>query len=327
MNDLILYLGMTIAGYALGARMRRSGMRPSWASGMLGAVIMLVVFAMGLRIGANQDVVSNLNLIGLYALITVLSALLFTIVGLALLRRALKLDRHGMLADSESLESTLRQPQAIPADDGSAAGINPATIRIVCSVAGGVAIGWTCSTFAHVPFGTLNGYAGVAIRVGLCVLLVLIGLDLGLEGTVIRNIRNAGLRVLAVPFVAVAATLAALAVCSIFLPLSLRECLAIGAGFGWYSLAPGIIMDQGYITAGAVSFMHNILRELLSIITIPLVARHVGYIESTGLAGAAAMDVCLPVVEQSTNGITTVYAFVSGVVLSVLVPVLVPLFI
>ena len=140
-----------------------------------------------------------------------------------------------------------------------------------------------------------------------------------------RNIRDAGLRILAVPATVIVATLAASAACSLFLPVSLRECLAIGAGFGWYSLAPGIIMDQGYVTAGAISFLHNILRELISILVIPIVARHVGYLECSGLGGATSMDVGLPIVEQSTNGITAVYAFVSGAVLSLLVPVLVPL--
>lgn len=58
---------------------------------------------------------------------------------------------------------------------------------------------------------------------------------------------------------------------------------------------------------------------------IPVVAKKIGYIETTGMPGAAAMDVCLPIVEKSTRSDIAVYSFVSGVTLSILVPVLVPL--
>ena len=39
------------------------------------------------------------------------------------------------------------------------------------------------------------------------------------------------------------------------------------------------------------------------------------------------MDVCLPIVERATSSNTAVYSFVSGVVLSTAVPILVPLII
>ena len=86
-------------------------------------------------------------------------------------------------------------------------------------------------------------------------------------------------------------------------------------------------MEAGYLTASAVSFLHNVMRELLSIVFIPLIAKKIGYIETTGMPGAAAMDVCLPIVEKSTRSDIAVYSFVSGVVLSILVPVFVPLII
>jgi len=58
-------------------------------------------------------------------------------------------------------------------------------------------------------------------------------------------------------------------------------------------------------------------------VLIPVIARKVGYIETVSLPGAAAMDVCLPIVEKATKSHIAVYSFVSGVVLSVAVPVMV----
>ena len=71
--------------------------------------------------------------------------------------------------------------------------------------------------------------------------------------------------------------------------------------------------------------MHNVMRELLGILLIPIIAKKIGYIETVSLPGAAAMDVCLPVVEKATRGDIAVYSFISGVVLSIAVPILVGL--
>ena len=166
---------------------------------------------------------------------------------------------------------------------------------------------------------------GIGIKIGLCLLLFFVGLDLGIEGPVVENFRQVGLRVLAFPAAVVAGTLLGALLCAFFVDLSIKECLAIGAGFGWYTLAPGIIMESGYVTASAVSFLHNIMRELLSVVLIPLAAKRIGYIETTGMPGAAAMDVCLPVIEKATRSDIAVYSFMTGVVLSIVVPVLVPL--
>ena len=200
------------------------------------------------------------------------------------------------------------------------------TILIVLAVAAGMLIGYFVirSVFA----GNMESFetlAGLGIKIGLCILLVFVGIDLGIEGTVVDNFKKVGLRIMVFPAAVVVATLVGASVSGMLLGLSLKEAAVEGAGFGWYSLAPGIIMEAGYLTASAISFLHNVMRELLSILFIPLVAQKVGYIETTGMPGAAAMDVCLPIVEKSTRSDIAVYSFVSGVTLSILVPVLVPL--
>jgi uncharacterized membrane protein YbjE (DUF340 family) len=68
------------------------------------------------------------------------------------------------------------------------------------------------------------------------------------------------------------------------------------------------------------------MREVFSIILVPIVARYVGYVEAIALPGAPGMDVCLPIVERSTSGTVAVYSFISGLALSLSVAFLVPLF-
>ena len=204
-------------------------------------------------------------------------------------------------------------------------GGNSTTIAILVSVVIGMVFGFFVIRRAFAGnMDTFDSLAGLGIKIGLCLLLIFVGMDLGLEGTVIDNFRKVGLRILVFPAAVIVGTLGGALLCSLFMDLSVKECLAVGAGFGWYTLAPGIIMENGYVTASAVSFLHNVMRELFSIVLIPAVAKKVGYIETTGMPGAAAMDVCLPIVEKSTRSDIAVYSFVSGVILSILVPILVP---
>ena len=108
-------------------------------------------------------------------------------------------------------------------------------------------------------------------------------------------------------------------------PLTVGEAVAVSAGFGWYTLAPSMITEAGHAVAGAISFMHNVIRETLGIIIIPLAAQKIGYIEATAIPGVSAMDVCMPIVERSCNQETLVYSFCTGALMCIVVPLLVPL--
>lgn len=164
------------------------------------------------------------------------------------------------------------------------------------------------------------------LTVGLSILLFFVGIDIGKDGRAIAHLKKVGFRILIFPFAIMAGTFAGASAASVFLPMDVLESLTVGAGFGWYSLAPILIAEKS-AELSAISFMHNVLRELFGILTIPLIAKYIGYIETTALPGAAAMDVCLPVVEKSTDAEIAVYSFISGLVLSTAVPLIVPVFV
>lgn len=193
------------------------------------------------------------------------------------------------------------------------------TKAIVCSVVCGLLAG-----YFFLPDWFID-ISGNLLVVGLCVLLFFVGMDIGKEGTVVENFKKAGWRVLVFPFAIIIGTYAGSLVAGLILPsLGLRDALAVGSGFGWYTLAP-VMLAEYSTSVSAVSFMHNVMRELFGILLIPIIAKKIGYIETVSLPGAAAMDVCLPVVEKATRGDIAVYSFISGVVLSIAVPILVGL--
>lgn len=333
MGDLILYLGITLVGYILGSRLRSVRQNLGWTGKVQLVALVILVLLMGMRMGSNEEVTANISTIGVSAFLMTVVIMSFSVAAIWLARHVMKIDRYGRLQDGSVAERQMDiSEEETSAEDPTAEeekkGGNSTTIAILVSVVIGMVLGYVVIRRAFAGnMDTFDSLAGLGIKIGLCLLLIFVGMDLGLEGTVIDNFRKVGLRILVFPTAVIVGTLGGALLCSLFMDLSVKECLAIGAGFGWYSLAPGIIMENGYVTASAVSFLHNVMRELFSIVLIPVVAKKIGYIETTGMPGAAAMDVCLPIVEKSTRSDIAVYSFVSGVFLSILVPVLVPVII
>ncbi len=327
MADLCLYLGITLVGYLVGYLSRSYRSRLGWVGTAQTVFLFALVLMMGMKMGAKEEVTAHLGTIGLTALVITVFTIAFSILGIYLTRKLMGIDKFGHLKSAAPAEaSSVPHENSPQAETGTNASVGGMTVLIVLAVVGGMAVGYLAirRIFAgNMP--AFDEYISLGIKLGLCSLLIFVGIDLGLDPAVVENFKKVGVRVFVFPAAAVIFTLLGAGISGAIMGLSLRESLAIGAGFGWYSLAPGIIMDAGYVTASAISFLHNVLRELLSILFIPVVAQKIGYVETTGMPGAAAMDVCLPLVEKSTSSEITVYSFVSGVILSALVPVLVPL--
>lgn len=161
---------------------------------------------------------------------------------------------------------------------------------------------------------------------GLCALLFFVGIDIGKNKDVMKQIKEIGLKAISTPLMVGIGSIVGAMVGGSLLGYSLKDAGAIGAGFGWYSLS-AIIIAPYSSELSALAFMANVSREVLAIITIPLVAKYVGYTEAIAPAGATAMDTTLPIISKCTDGKTAIISFVTGLILSVLVPVLVPIFI
>lgn len=192
------------------------------------------------------------------------------------------------------------------------------TKMIFITVAAGILFGHLFAPDA------LIAQADLIITIGLSLLLFLVGIDIGKQEGVFASIKKSGMVILLAPVLGGIGTLAGSAVIGLLIGISPLEGVMVGAGFGWYSLAPSIIASYS-TELSAICFLTNVFREMGTILLISFVAPTVGYLEAVSMGGAAAMDVLLPVVERATEGRIAVYSFVSGLILSIAVPVLVPL--
>lgn len=157
-------------------------------------------------------------------------------------------------------------------------------------------------------------------------LLFLVGIGVGSSGGAWPMLRRAGARILLVPLGVVVGTLLGTAVVAAFLPgVGLREGLAVGAGFGYYSLSSVIIGQLRGEMLGVVALLANIMREMFTLLATPLLARRVGRLAPIAAGGATAMDTTLPIITRFSGNRYGVIAVFSGLALTVLVPFLVTL--
>jgi len=161
----------------------------------------------------------------------------------------------------------------------------------------------------------------------LLLLIFGVGIDLGLKQNIWQSLKKLGLKIFLVPLGVVVGTLTGSIIAGFLLQLPIYEALAIGSGFGWYSLS-GVILSQQYsIEAGTLSFMTNLAREFITLLSVPFLAKKVSYLSAVAPGGATTMDTTLPLISQSTKSEMTMIALINGVVLSTLVPILVEFFI
>jgi len=192
------------------------------------------------------------------------------------------------------------------------------TIHILLSVIFGIISG-----YLFTPEIIMQNIDGL-IDLGLCVLLFFVGIDIGKNKNIINDVKSYGLKIFLIPIAIVTGTLLGSMLASFFLKLSIFETAAVGAGLGWYSLS-AIELSKYSAELGTIAFLANVSREGIALIFIPLVATRIGHMETIAAAGATSMDTSLPVITKATSSSISILAFFSGVVLSTLVPILVPL--
>lgn len=315
---LALYWSIMLVCYLAASRLRKHAEKFKFVDRLMSLSVYALVLLMGLRMGADEEVTSSLGSIGAQALLVTALTAAGSMLGATAARKLLHIDRHAHPAG---------WTEDTRADTRGSADVSGAkmSLLILLMAALGMLLGHLVVRRVCTNLAAFQSRSGDWLVIGLCVMLGLIGFSMGLDGSITRILRGAGLGVLLVPVLAVLGTLLGGVAYAALSPMTLREGLAISAGFGWYTMAPSVISGAGHTMAGAVSFLHNVLREMLGIVLLPVIAGRIGYIEAVTVPGTASTDVCLPIVEQVCNTETVAYSFCTGVLMTVCSAALVPI--
>lgn len=161
----------------------------------------------------------------------------------------------------------------------------------------------------------------------LCALMFSVGLSVGNDPQTLKNFRSLNPRLVFLPIMTILGTLAGSAAVSLILThRSLTDCLAIGSGFGYYSLSSIFITEYKGAELGTIALLANISREILTLLAAPLLVRWFGNLAPISAGGATTMDTTLPIITRTAGQQFVVISIFHGFVVDFSVPFLVTLF-
>lgn len=187
---------------------------------------------------------------------------------------------------------------------------------VLCLIAGVI-----CGQLFFPP-KTVEFFSSVA-DYALILLMFSVGISVGENKLLFRKMREYNVRVLVIPLgIIVGSLLGGVAGC-IALQMPLRESLCIAAGMGWYSLSGVLLTDLISAEIGTIAFLCNILREILTFLLIPVLAKYLNGYTAIAPAGATSSDTSLSILMKYTDEETAMMAVINGVLCTSVIPILI----
>lgn len=185
-------------------------------------------------------------------------------------------------------------------------------------------LGTLCGLFDLLPFQLAETDISYYALGGL---MFSVGISVGNDPQTLKNFRTLNPRLVFLPIMTILGTLAGSAVVSLLLShREMTDCLAIGSGFGYYSLSSIFITEYKGAELGTVALLANISREILTLLAAPLLVRWFGNLAPISAGGATTMDTTLPIITQTAGQQFVVVSIFHGFIVDFSVPFLVTLF-
>ena len=185
-------------------------------------------------------------------------------------------------------------------------------------------VGTLCGLYHLIPsdfiHSKLSYYA-------LCALMFFVGVSNANDPNTLKSFRSLNPRLVFLPIMTILGTLAGCAVVSLFLShRSPTDCMAVGAGFGYYSLSSIFITEYKGPELGTIALLSNIIREIIALLCAPLLVRYFGRLAPISAGGATTMDTTLPIITRCCGKEFVIVSIFHGFIVDFSVPFLVTLF-
>ena len=302
---MLVIFAVIIGGIATGRLL--IGRRLAFVPRLITVIIWALLFLLGVEVGSDPAVVGSLATLGGAALAIFALSVAGSIFAAWLLWRRIR-------------------GRAVPADDGEAAADVPVSawaalcgsLVIVAFFVAGCVVG----LFA--PFDLTGSRVSAYV---LYALMFCVGITLGNDRTLAGRVRRLDPRLALLPVATAVGTLAGAALAAPLLAeWSLTDSLAVGAGFGYYSLSSIFIADFRGAELATIALLCNVMREIFTLLAAPLVARWCGPLAAVSIGGATTFDTTLPIITQAAGRPYAVVSVFHGCVLDFSVPFLVTFF-
>ena len=161
----------------------------------------------------------------------------------------------------------------------------------------------------------------------LCALMFCVGVSIGSDTNTLKSFRSVNPRLMMLPVITIVGSLAGTAAASALLPhRHLFDCLAIGSGFGYYSLSSIFITEYKGAELGTIALLANIMREIITLLCAPLLVKFFGKLAPISMGGATTMDTTLPIITRTSGQDYVIVSIFHGFCVDFSVPFLVTFF-
>lgn len=175
---------------------------------------------------------------------------------------------------------------------------------------------------AHIIPG--SKYLGEISIYILYALMLLVGIALGIDDHVWQQIKVIDYKIMLVPITSFIGTaLGIVAYQLIFKFPEGKDLYAIGAGFGYYSFSGIYISKVSGESMGIIALLANIIREIFTLVSAPLLVKYFGKLAPIAAGGATTSDTTLPVILKYSGKEYVLCSVINGVVLTVAIPFLI----
>ncbi len=181
----------------------------------------------------------------------------------------------------------------------------------------GIAAGLSGMVPESIIDGDLTFYA-------LCALLLCVGIGIGSDRNIVTKFKSLDVRMALLPLgTALGTFVGSLAVSLILSGRSPLDCLAVGSGFGYYSLSSIFITEYKGAELGTIALLANIIREMVTLLLSPVLAKVFGPLAPISSGGVTSMDTTLPIIMASSGEQYSAVSIFHGFILDFSIPFLV----
>lgn len=312
--------GVLCRKLSTGARFSLTDVAARWQGRIVTWLIWLLLFLLGIEVGSNEMIVRSLPTLGVEALLLSSAATLSCCVLAWMLWRVSKNNTVQKNAKKETSADKEGNPAEKEGLQGSSLIRGLKVMKGSLIVVGFFVIGLLGGIEKMVPSWLLD--LDVSF-VALCCLLLFVGLGIGLNPEMKKEVRSLSPRMALLPVVTIIGSwLGALLIWTV-LHRTLSDCMAINSGFAYYSLSSIFLTEYRGAELGTIALLANIIREMLTLLGAPLMARWFGPLAPISAGGATTMDTTLPILSQTVGQRYIALCIYHGFVVDFTVPFLV----
>ena len=138
-------------------------------------------------------------------------------------------------------------------------------------------------------------------------------------------IKKYKLKIILIPLATIFGSIIITALISPLFDITTKETIAIGSGFGYYSLSAIFLNKLAGYEIGMMALISNMTREITARLLIPILARYCGKLSPISAAGATSMDTTLPIIATSCGEQFIVISIFHGILVDISVPIIISL--